>query len=104
MDALTEFLARYLSLEHFLLLASGAILTFSVFNTILLFWLGFTMLLTAARRNTGIWMAAAGLFAGGVFFIDHTALVILDIEAAKSALGNWWHLGWVALVVAPFAW
>ncbi len=101
MEGLIE---RWLPSDQVFLVLSGAILVSSVFNTLLLFWLGFTLLLTAARRNLGVWMAALGLFAGGVFFLDHTALVILDLTHARSALGNWWHLGWAALVLAPFTW
>ena len=98
-----EWLAKFYP-DQLMLVFSGAILTLSVFCTILLFWLGFTLVLTAARRNPGIVMAAAGLFAGGVFFLVHTALVILDRNGGPAGVGNWWHVGWVALVIAPFAW
>jgi len=96
-------LARFTP-DQVMLAFSGAILTLSVFDTILLFWLGFVMVLTAARRNLGICMAAAGLLAGGVFFTGHTALVVLNISDARWVLGNWWRVGWIALVIAPFAW
>ncbi len=36
-------------------------LAVSLFNTILLLWLGLTVLLNAERRSWGIWMAGGGL-------------------------------------------
>ncbi len=101
---MTEYMLSNFDADKLLVFFSGAILALSVFSTILLFWLGFTLLLTAARRNLGIWMAALGLFAGGVFFLDHTALVVLDLTNTQAHLGAWWHVGWVALIIAPFAW
>ena len=87
-----------------LLFFSGAVLTLSVFNTLLLLWLGFTVLLNAARPNLSLRLAGAGLLAGGVFFIAHTAAVIQDTTAAEAARGIAWHVGWLALVVTPAAW
>ena len=52
-----------------------ATLAVSLFNTILLLWLGFTVLLNAERRNLGIWLAGGGLLLGGAFFLSHSMLL-----------------------------
>ena len=38
-----------------------AIMAVSLFNTILLLWLGLTVLLNAERRTWGVWLAGGGL-------------------------------------------
>ena len=46
------------------LLLDWAILAVSLFNTILLIWLGLAVLLNAERRAWGIWLAGGGLLMG----------------------------------------
>ena len=63
-----------------------AVLAASLFNTILLAWLGITVLLNSDRRRWGIWLAGGGLLLGAVFFVSHTAvlgqgLLRLDLDS-----------------------
>ena len=45
----------------------------SLFNLILLLWLGLTVLLNADRRRIGIWFAGGALLVGAGFFVSHSA-------------------------------
>jgi signal transduction histidine kinase len=82
----------------------GALLAISLFNIVVLLWLGLTVLLNARRRSWGVGLGAAGLLAGALFFISHTAFMVRTASGDPRALTTWWPLGWVALIFAPFAW
>jgi signal transduction histidine kinase len=102
------------------ILLNWATLAISFFNSILLLWLGMTVLLNAERRIWGIWLASGGLLMGGAFFISHTA--ILGLIIAGQLTGNyaaivsqelliigrsmifWWTAGLVPAIALPFAW
>ena len=86
------------------LLIYFALLALSVFNTIVLLWLGATVLLAAERRGWGAWLAGCGLLAGGAVFISHSAVLMRSASVISAELNAWWPLGWAALVFAPFAW
>ncbi len=79
-------------------------LAVSLFNTILLLWLGLTVLLNAERRSWGIWMAGGGLLTGAAFFMIHTVILGLGFEHFGWAVNFWWRLGWIPVILAPFAW
>jgi signal transduction histidine kinase len=81
-----------------------AIMAVSLFNTILLIWLGLTVLLNAERRTWGIWLAGGGLLMGGAFFISHTAILGQGLSYVSRGMNFWWHLGWGPVVISPFAW
>lgn len=81
-----------------------AILTVSVFNTILLLWLGLTVLLNAERRTWGLWLAGGGLLMGGLFFMAHSAILGLGLLEQDLPSGLWWLFGWIPLVGLPYAW
>ena len=85
-------------------LLDWAVMVVSLFNTILLFWLGLTILLNAERRTPGIWLAGGGMLAGGAFFLSHTAILGLGVDIFGQTVNFWWRLGWVLLIIAPFAW
>src|SRR5205814_790521 len=74
------------------------------FNTILLVWLGLTVLLNAERRDATIWLAGVGLLLGGLFFTSHTAILAHGMKNPSMAMDVWWHVGWVPPITAPFAW
>jgi len=84
----------------------GPIMAVSLFNTILLLWLGLTTLLTAEHRSWGIWLAGGGLLMGGLFFISHTAILGYSLTYTYTGQGLefWWRVGWVPVVAAPLAW
>jgi len=81
-----------------------AILAVSLFNTIILTWLGITVLLNASRPGWGVWLMGGGLLAGAVFFISHTAILGQEIALNPDGLNFWWQVGWIPVTVAPFAW
>jgi signal transduction histidine kinase len=80
------------------------VLTVSLFNTIVLVWLGLTVLLNAERRDWGVWLVGGGILAGAVFFVSHTALVGIGFDIPLEAAEFWWQLGWIPLVLCPLAW
>jgi hypothetical protein len=52
----------------------------SLFNTILLLWLGLTVFLNAQNRSWGTYLASGGLLLGGTFFLAHSAALDSSIE------------------------
>jgi signal transduction histidine kinase len=88
--------------DEFLL--DWAVMAVSLFNTILLLWLGSTVLLNAERRFWGIWLAGGGLLLGGAFFVSHSAILGIGIKVVDRGMDFWWHLGWVPVIALPFAW
>ncbi len=76
----------------------------SLFNTILLCWLGLTVLLNAERRTWGIWLAGGGLLMGAAFFISHAALLAYGFSVVNWEVNFWWQVAWVPVIVLPFAW
>jgi len=85
-------------------LLDWAALAVSLFNTILLVWLGLTVLLNAERRSLGVWLAAEGLLMGAAFFVSHSAILGQNPYTLGSGINFWWHIGWIPVVASPFAW
>ncbi len=85
-------------------LLDWATLAVSLFNTILLLWLGLTVLLNAERRSWGIWLAGIGLLAGALFFVSHSTLLTHDPLILSRSIEFWWRAGWVPLIALPYAW
>ena len=78
-----------------------AILAVSLFNTILLLWLGLTVLLNAERRTWGLWLAGGGMLMGGAFFLSHTAILGFGPDYLHHA-ANFWPCSIVIGVVLSF--
>jgi signal transduction histidine kinase len=76
----------------------------SLFNTVVIAWLGLTVLLNAERRTWGVWVAGGGLLAGAIFFISHTALLGLDMHYVSPGMDFWWKIGWPLVIMLPYAW
>jgi signal transduction histidine kinase len=86
-------------------LVDWALVSVSLFNALLLIWLGLTVLLNADRRSWGAWLAAAGLILGALFFVSHTAIIGHELTVFGSEdLEGWWRVGWYPVVLAPLAW
>lgn len=81
-----------------------ALLAVSLFNTILLLWLGLTVLLNVERRTLGVWLMGIGLLLGAAFFISHTAILGHDSVFTPQGLNFWWQIGWIPVIGSPFAW
>lgn len=86
------------------LLFDWAIVSVSLFNTILLLWLGLTVLFNAEHRGWGIWLVGGGLLIGGVFFVSHTAILGYGLHTIGQGLNFWWRVGWLPVVIAPLTW
>lgn len=81
-----------------------AILTVSLFNMILLLWLGLIVLLNANRRDWGVWLMGGGLVVGALFFVSHSAILGQELAMNVDGLNFWWRAGWFPVTVSPFAW
>jgi signal transduction histidine kinase len=81
-----------------------AIIAVSLFNTILMLWLGLTVLLNANRRDWGVWLMGGGLLVGAIFFVSHSAILGQELALNLDGLNFWWRAGWFPVTVAPFAW
>lgn len=86
------------------MLLDWALIAVSLFNAILLLWLGLTVLLNADRRTWGVWVMGGGLVAGAAFFVSHTAILGHELSFLSDGLNFWWQIGWIPVTVAPFAW
>lgn len=75
--------------------------TISLFNTILLLWLGLTVLLTGDRRRPATIAGSAGLLLGAIFFGGHTLIIT---TASGSGITVVWRIMWIVAVAAPFMW
>lgn len=85
-------------------LIDWAISSLSVFNTILLVWLGLTVILNSDQKRAGIWIASLGLLTGGAFFCLHTYISAHILDPFSKEINNLWYLSWAMLVCLPFAW
>jgi signal transduction histidine kinase len=85
-------------------LVDWATLSLSLFNTILLIWLGLMVLLNADRRTWGIWLAGGSLLMGGAFFVSHTAILGLGLTYLGPGMFFWLLIGSIPAMLMPFAW
>lgn len=81
-----------------------ALLATSLCNAILLIWLGGTVLLNAARRGWGVWVAALALGSGALFFLFHAAIISLGLDRVSPGIIARWPLVWLAGFAQPYAW
>jgi signal transduction histidine kinase len=81
-----------------------AIMAVSLFNTVLLIWLGLTVLLNAERRTWGLWLAGGEILLGGVFFLIHTIILGHGLNTFGRSINFWWRVGWVPVVTIPYVW
>ncbi len=88
-----------------ILLIDWAIMALSLFNTILLTWLGLTVAFNADRRDWGVWIGTIGLLLGAVFFVSHTAFVGLGLnQLTWRNMIFWWTGGLAPAIMLPYAW
>lgn len=85
-------------------LLDWATMAVSLFNTILLLWLGLTVLLNADKRSWAVWLAGSGLLLGGFFFVSHSAILGLGLFSTSWAMDLWWHVGWIPVITLPYIW
>ena len=80
------------------------VLAVSLFNTVILLWLGLTILLNTERRTWGAWLAGGGALIGAGFFISHTAILGNILANNPWQLDFWWQFGWVPVIILPYVW
>lgn len=83
------------------------IIAASFFNTIVLLWLGLTVLLNAERRVWGTWIVGTGLVCGGLFFAGHAAAIVRmpgPIGAWSIGIELWWRIIWLPVIGGPYVW
>jgi two-component sensor histidine kinase len=80
------------------------LLTFSIFNVIILFGLSLTVFLTSETKKLGVKIASLGLFSGGLFFIFHTIIITLDNKIFNTKIDYLWFFSWILLIILPYAW
>ena len=85
-------------------LLNWAIMAISLFNAILLVWLGLTVLLNAERRSWGLWLAGGEILLGGIFFLIHSIILGHGFNTFERSLDFWWQIGWVPVVTIPYVW
>ncbi len=76
----------------------------SLFNMILLLWLGLTVLLNSKKRSWGIWLAGGSLLLSGSFFICHTAIIGHRLQFINWGLFIFWLIGLILVIALPFLW
>lgn len=81
-----------------------AMVALSLFNAMVLIWLGLTVLVNAERRGFGACLAGGGMLLGGAVFLAHTAALNYSLESLVRSIGTWWGGAWIALLVLPGAW
>jgi signal transduction histidine kinase len=86
------------------ILLNWATITLSLFNAVLLFWLGFMVLLNSDQRAWGIWLGGLGLLLGAIFFVSHSAILGLGITIVGWDRLFWWTVGLALAIALPFTW
>lgn len=81
-----------------------ALIATSFFNTIVMLWLGLTVLLNAERRTWGTWASGGGLLFGALFFAIHSTVVAQAIWNIGREMAVWWRVGWAPFIAAPYLW
>jgi signal transduction histidine kinase len=79
-------------------------LAVSLAITMLLVWLSLVVLLNSEYRTWGIYLTSGGLLLGAFFFVAHTVLLAQTDNAANPWLDVWWRIGWLPVILSPFAW
>ncbi len=85
-------------------LLNWALIAVSLFNTILLLWLGVTVWLNAERRGIGTVVATFGFLLGSMFFISHSALLLSDTLTFTRSNTLWIAVGMTPVVMLPVIW
>ena len=76
----------------------------SLFNAMLLLWLGPSIALHAERPRWFIWLAGGAVMMAGLFFVLHSIILASSIGAILADVRVWWLVGWLPLLFLPAAW
>ena len=76
----------------------------SLFNTVILLWLGLTVILTGDRRKPATIAGSAGLLLGALFFMGHTLIIGHSLNIGGRGVDTVWKVMWVVAITAPYFW
>jgi len=85
-------------------LRSWALVAVSLFNTILLLWLGLSLWLHADRRDPGVVLSTGGFLLGGLFFISHSALLLSRTWEFTRSNTLWLATAMIPVLLLPYVW
>jgi len=85
-------------------LLSWSLVAVSLFNTILLLWLGLTLWLNADHRSPGVVITAAGFLLGSALFVSHSALLLSETWQLTRSNTLWLALGSAPAALLPYVW
>ena len=85
-------------------LVTWALVAVSLFNTILLLWLGITLWLNANRRDLGVAVIAFGFLLGSAFFVAHAALLLSDTWQLTRSTTLWLAVAMTPIALLPYVW
>lgn len=85
-------------------LLSWGMFALSIFNLVLLLWLGLTILLNAQERNWGTYLAGSGFLVGALFFLLHTAALNYSLDTLLENSPIWWLILSAPVGALPFGW
>ena len=85
-------------------LVTWALVAVSLFNTILLLWLGITLWLNANRRDLGVAVIAFGFLLGSAFFVAHAALLLSDTWQLTRSNTLWLAVAMTPITLLPYVW
>jgi len=88
---------------------TGTLLTWSLaavslFNTILMLWLGFSLWLNARHRSAGVAVAALGFFLGSGLFVSHSAVLLSGELQLTRSNTLWLAVAMVPALLLPYVW
>ena len=76
----------------------------SLFNTVILLWLGLTVIFTGNRRRPATIAGSAGLLLGSIFFMGHTLIIAHTVDLTGLGVNTIWKVMWFVAVTAPYFW
>ena len=85
-------------------LRAWALVAISLFNTVLLLWLGLTLWLHATVATQASSSPAAGFLLGSLFFISHSALLLSNSWEVTRSNTLWLAVAMLPLLILPYVW
>jgi signal transduction histidine kinase len=85
-------------------LRAWALIAVSLFNTVILLWLGLTLLFHSNRRDPGVLLAGGGFLLGSLFFVSHSALLLSPTWEFTRSNTLWLAVAMLPVLILPFAW
>lgn len=76
----------------------------SIFNFLLLLWLGLTVFLNARQKSWGTLLAGTGLLVGALFFALHTVALDYSLDTLLEESPRWWAVLAFPCVALPLGW